>query len=324
MRRVIVVVLFMVVVAVSYAQPNDPKPMPKTVRAFLDHLVGTWDMDGTTKGRVESQWDAGKSAIVTNVQFSEGTLLGSCSALWYWDGISDDGVIACWSVSTNQGFAQIRQEGKVLSETVFEGPRAGGWAGRELSARSRIEFAGPDRFTWTVTDIVVGGEEKPDFTDVYTRVKGVTPEAFEEFCKLSEGAWRGKTALDADIPGVGKKGETVTAHYHYTRAEAGAALIGKSYWPDGTHTWFLAYDKAHKRIRTLGVSSIYGLVAHDVQYSNRTWMAKGTRAGPDGTDTYFDLTGVFNESGNKLTVTGSRIRGGKKREFVDVWHRMSQ
>jgi len=310
-------------VGVSQAAESGP-PMPEKVRAFMDRLVGTWIFDGSAQGTGQVRWDPAAGVLVDTGQFREGDVSGSWSGIWYWDGVSDDGLIVCWSSQSDRGFAHGQIRGKVLSETTLEGQRTGIRQGKPASAKIRITFENPGRYVWRGTNAVLGGESEPDYTDIYTKGKGVTPKDFEEFCKLNEGAWRGETPLEADIPGVGKEGETVTVHYHYARVEDGAALIGKSYWPDGTHTWFLAYDEAHKRIRSIGISSIYGLTAHDVHYSNRTWTAQGTRARADGTEAHFDLTGVFDKSGNKLTVTGSRISDGKKVEFVDVWHRMNQ
>ena len=68
--------------------------MPKKVRAFRDNLVGSWNIGGVAGGKYECEWNLGKNAVIGNRRFKIGDIAGSGSDLWYWDGESEDGVIA--------------------------------------------------------------------------------------------------------------------------------------------------------------------------------------------------------------------------------------
>ena len=180
MRRFMVAVVAVVVVfaaGVSYAQESGPASMPEKVRKFLDNMTGTWrSNDEEGEGKAEIRWDSGKGTLIESGQFQYGDVFGTWTGLWYWDGISEDGVIGCASVSTRYGFAQGKLRGKVLSKTVMEGQGTGVRAGKKTSGNIRIEFKGPDQYTLSQTNMIVGGEKKPDSTTVSTRVKSTSAE----------------------------------------------------------------------------------------------------------------------------------------------------
>ena len=119
---------------------------------------------------------------------------------------------------------------------------------------------------------------------------------------------------------MGKKGDMATAHYDYTILEDGAALIGKSYWPAGTHTWFAAYDEESKQIKSIGVSPVFGTSSPTLSYRNGKWISKGGSTGADAST----ITGTFSEDGKTLTVHVNRTDDGIKSEFTDVWHRVNK
>ncbi|MFC1636490.1 nuclear transport factor 2 family protein [Planctomycetota bacterium] len=180
MRRLMVSVVAVVVVfaaGVSYAQESGPASMPEKVRKFLDNMTGTWRSDdGEGEGKAEIRWDSGKGTLIESGQFQYGDVFGTWTGLWYWDGISEDGVIGCASVSTRYGFAHGKLRGKVLSKTAMEGQGTGVRAGKKTSGNIRIEFKGPDQYTVSQTNMIVGGEKRPDSTTVSTRVKGTSDE----------------------------------------------------------------------------------------------------------------------------------------------------
>jgi len=309
---------------VSYAQENSPAPMPEKVRSFLDKLVGTWNFDGSSKGKNEIRWDSGKGTLIDNGQFQTGNVSGSWSAIWYWDGLSDDGVIVSWSGPTNRGISHGRLQGKVLSKTLMECQRTGVRRGKTITGKVQIEFQSPDQYTWRETSLVAGGEKQPDAIDVYTKTKGISREDFEEFCKLQEGAWVGVVPLRKDIPGVGKKGDKATAHYANTIIEDGTALIGRIYWPEGTLTSIYAYDETTKKIKCMEISPIFGIGNPTVHYSDRTWILRGSDTTADGTESEWTASGTYSDDGNTLTVSVSITEGGEKTELTDVWHRMNK
>jgi len=186
MRRFMVAVVAVGVVfaaGVSYAQESGAPTMPEKVRGFLDNLTGTWKVDDEEGiSKEEIRWDSGKGALIENGQFQGWGAFATWTGLWYWDGISEDGVILCVSVSTSHGFAHGELRGKVLSKTVMEGQGTGVRAGKKRSGNIRIEFKGPDQYTVSQTNIIAGGEKKPDSTTVSTRVK--TTSAEQELTEL--------------------------------------------------------------------------------------------------------------------------------------------
>ena len=153
-----------------------------------------------------------------------------------------------------------------------------------------------------------------------------TREDFEEFCELNKGAWVGEVILREDTPGVGKTGERATAHYDYTIMEDGVALLGKSYWPNGTHTWFVAYDEANKQIESIGISPIFGIAPSSLHYANGKWTITNTsRTFPDGTKAKLTVTGTYSNNGSTVTVTvRGTDRDGRLIDTADVWHRMNK
>jgi ketosteroid isomerase-like protein len=187
----------------SYAQESGPTSVPAKVRKFLDNMTGTWrfdDEEGDSK--LEIRWASGKGALtlIENGQFQVGDVFGTWTGLWYWDGISEDGVVGCFSLSSNRGFLHRELHGKVLSKTVMEGQGTGVRVGKKRSGNLRIEFKGPDQYTVSQTNIIDGGEKKPDSTTVCTRVKTTSDE--QELTELYR-VWL-NAALKNDAATIGR------------------------------------------------------------------------------------------------------------------------
>jgi hypothetical protein len=315
------VIVFAVVftAGVSYAQ--DAPQMPDKVRGFLDSLVGTWKAEGDFwNGISEYRWNASKSAVTVTRRMTA----GEGTTLLCWDGESEDGIAKSWAGIRPFGLIHGEEYGKVLSDGGYEGKQTAMIVGEKATATVKISFQGPNQFTETATEMKYKGERDSDRTTVYTRVKGVTRTDFEEFCKLQAGSWVGEVQVRQDVPGVGQKGDIVTAHTDYIRVEDGYALIGKSYWPAGTNTEIIAYDEANKQIKSIGISPVFGIDSPTFHYSHGKWISKGAFTTLDGTKTYFNATGIFGDNGKTLTVTVINTTGREKTEFKDVWHRMNK
>jgi len=141
MRRFMIAVVAVGVVfaaGASYAQEIGAPTMPEKVRGFLDNLTGTWKVDDEEGiSKEEIRWDSGKGALIENGQFQGWGAFATWTGLWYWDGISEDGIILCVSVSTSHGFAHGELRGKVLSKTVMEGQGTGVRAGKKRSGNAK-------------------------------------------------------------------------------------------------------------------------------------------------------------------------------------------
>lgn len=175
MRRFVMTAVAITVIitsGVSFGDQDAPSKMPPNVRQFLDKLVGTWTFDGTGQGKYECQWNPGKNVVVGQGKFQIEDVIGSGSDQFYWDGVSEDGIIASWSGSTNEGFHHGGLRGKVLSKTRLVAEKTALRVGKKVKARIQIDFTGQDQYIWKETNLSVGGEGQPDETWVFTRVKG--------------------------------------------------------------------------------------------------------------------------------------------------------
>ncbi len=324
MRRLLmgtVVVGIVLSAAVCFAQTDGAPAMPEKVRKALEYRIGTWNYvieEEDIKAELVYRWAPGKTCIVGDIHgMAEGSPFFSTHIIG-WDGESENGT----RMNMVSDVENWSDHSKILPDATEEGPFSGFLSGKEYSGRQRLVKQDQDHMTLDITDRKHGNDSLSDWKILFTRAKPTTREDFEEFCKLNEGAWVGRTALGMDIPGLGKKGEMATAHYDYTIIEDGAGLLGKSYWPGGTNTWLMAYDEDNQQIISMGVSPIFGVDSPTIRYSNRRWRCRENHRDEDGTKYEATITGTFSEDGKTMTVIVSGP-DGEKAAFTDVWHRMN-
>jgi hypothetical protein len=149
-----------------------------------------------------------------------------------------------------------------------------------------------------------------------------TKEEFVEYSRMLEGRWIAEVTWVADWPGLGKKGEKVTAYTENTIAVEGNALIGIFYGGAGTGRILTTYDAGAKQIQGLVVTS-GGTVWHFVvNKENGKWVMSSTGSNADGSKLEGKSTLTISDDGNTNTWTGSTIIGGKKvDEQRDVYRR---
>jgi len=285
MRRFIIIAIAVIVIATSegaHATSGIPTGMPKNIRSFLDNMCGSWRMDGATKGTSEYEWNPGQSTLIGVEQFQIEDVSGTLSDIWHWDGISEQGVILSWSCTSNEGFAYGEVQGKVLSPTLMEGRVDGVELGLTFSADVRVEFQGPNQYTWRRTNVIDDGEQKPDSMAVFTRVKSVSGQ--EELIQVSPvmkrlevfvGDWtyEGEQAdSPADLP-FGEAGEfsgTITTHF----------ILGGSF-----------LQSKMKDKNPAGITSIIEMTKYDTRTKNyivNSYVSDGSRdsavqtVSPDG------------------------------------------
>jgi hypothetical protein len=139
---------------------------------------------------------------------------------------------------------------------------------------------------------------------------------FREHCQAFQGRWVGEVTLVADIPGVGKRGEKVTAYSEIRVAEDGNALIGKWYGGNGSATFLAVYDAGAKQIKAMEVTT-EGEVGHIIFYKkDKKWIEERTGSKSNGTPTKYTNTVTITDNGNTHTWTGSGT--------VDVFRRVSK
>lgn len=151
-----------------------------------------------------------------------------------------------------------------------------------------------------------------------------SPQDFRDFCRAIQGRWVGDLTWVADFPGMGKRGEKVTAYADNKMTEDGNAMISRMYAGTGSSTWFLIYDAGAKQIKTTWVTSGGTTSQSSVQRIGDKWLEKGAGSNPDGTKTAFESTLTITNNGNTHTWAGPSWLDGKKLdEQHDVWRRVS-
>jgi hypothetical protein len=327
MRRFVIAVVVVGMVfgtGLSFAE-EDTNHMPEKVRKFLDNFVGTWTFDGNNKGSATYKWDAGKACLIVSRQWMAGDEIRYATELIHWDGKSEDGFLLSMTVSGSKGMFCEYAHGKVLSPTLMIGKWTIDVDKKSGNFDAQIEFNGKNQFVGKFTNGIWDGEQQPDETNVFTRVKPTTREDFEEYCKLNQGRWVSETKLDADLPGVGKKGEKVTAYYESTIAQDGNGLIETSYGGKGSTTGLVVFNPGTKRIESTSISSS-GHVVHVVVYKKgNEWIFESSGYLPDGRKTEGSSTGIYSNNGNTFTGSGSDTLDGDKTDYTnDIWYKVSK
>ncbi|NLY02084.1 MAG: hypothetical protein GXY83_38870 [Rhodopirellula sp.] len=152
-----------------------------------------------------------------------------------------------------------------------------------------------------------------------------TREDFREFCRTWEGRWVGDVTWIADWPGMGKKGEKVTAYWDARVTEDGNALVGKFYGGTGSSTHLAYFDPDSKQINWLWIESGGRVVQNRMYKKDGKWVQQGSAVNPDGAKTQYVGTAVFTDNSNTHTWTGSGTVDGKKTaEQHDVWRRVGK
>ena len=328
MRRLLISVVIVGVVlggGLSIAQEEEfTNHMPEKVRKFLDNMVGTWTFDGDYKGSYTIKWDAGNcSLILSSQEIMKGELV-HWTELLYWDGISEDGVISRTVVSGRKGIGSINGHGKVLSPTSMTDKRTIDAGKMKGSFDLQLKFNGKDQFISECTNQVWNGEQQPDMTFTFKKVKPTTRKDFREFCKQRQGRWVNTTTLTEDWTGFGKKGETVTTYMENTLCEDGNALIAKGYSGKGSWTQLITYDLNARLIKSMWALSSGGMGTGTHCKKNGKWVSEHVEFGPDGTIEFTNLP-AFSDDGKTWTIEITSTLNGKKLDpRVDVWHKVSK
>jgi hypothetical protein len=148
---------------------------------------------------------------------------------------------------------------------------------------------------------------------------------FEDYLKAWEGRWVGEFTWVTDWPGMGKRGDRVTAYAECKVIADGNALSGTFYGGNGSSNWITVFDAATKQIKGLSVNS-GGNAWNSVFFKNGdSWSCIETGSKADGAKIESKLTITVSDNGNTHVWTGSVTVGGKKVDEVhNVWRRVSK
>ena len=155
--------------------------------------------------------------------------------------------------------------------------------------------------------------------------KTTTKEEFNEWCDAWKGRWVGEVTFVADWPGLGKRGEKVTAYLDATPLKTGKVWCGSSlavlvlapFYSPMTRSRSKSNQCQSYPADSPGRQSFTDRTAHGCKKAKEAYQtAKGVR----------EVTiYTFSESGRKVVTTGSGSVDGKPNEkLADVWRRVSE
>lgn len=152
-----------------------------------------------------------------------------------------------------------------------------------------------------------------------------TREDFKEYCQAMVGRWVGDVTWIADWPGVGKRGDKVTAYTEIKASEDGHAVLGRFFGGVASSAWIVVYDAGAKQIRNSGVDSGGTAWVAILYKKDGKWMSAETGSLPDGAK-YDGLFSVaISDNGNTHRWTGAmKLPGKKTDELNEVWRRVSK
>jgi hypothetical protein len=153
-----------------------------------------------------------------------------------------------------------------------------------------------------------------------------TRSDFNEYAKAMVGRWVGQVTWIADWPGLGKKGDKVTAYYEAKLSEDGNALLTKYFGGNGSSSSIVVYDAAAKQIKEIGVDSGGTLSINMYSKASATkWLQTSTGSLADGSKVEGKYEANITDNGNTWTWTGTTTIGGKKQDNLhDVWRHVSK
>ena len=150
-----------------------------------------------------------------------------------------------------------------------------------------------------------------------------TRAEFEQFSEAHGGRWVGEVTWTADWPGLGKKGDKVTAYFESRPSADGNTLVYSSYRGHETAVGMIFYDPGTKQIRQVGVNS-GGTVHRGIYFKEGgAFKYSGIGALADGTKTEANMRVVVSDGGETHNWRGTVIVDGKEAEKLnDVWRRV--
>lgn len=163
------------------------------------------------------------------------------------------------------------------------------------------------------------------WSDAQPVVAQSTREDFKEYCQAMAGRWVGDVTWDTDWPGMGKRGEKVTAYGEIRLAEDGHALVGRFFGGTGSWSWTALYDAVSRQIRSTGVDSGGTTWVIVFQKKDRKWLLTETGSMTDGTKYDGTYTMTFSDHGSVRSITGTTTIAGKKTDAItNVYRRVSK
>lgn len=128
-----------------------------------------------------------------------------------------------------------------------------------------------------------------------------TRKDFDKLCSDMAGRWVGQVTWVTDWPGMGTKGDTVTAYWEGRMSADGNLMIGKFFGGDGTEIMLSYYNPAKHRIRWTSVDS-GGTIDQAIVYKqDGKWIRESEITKLDGTTGHLKGIGTITDGGKTWT-----------------------
>lgn len=154
-----------------------------------------------------------------------------------------------------------------------------------------------------------------------------TKEDFQEWIQLMKGRWIGDVPLVHDWPGLGKRGERLTAYVEINVIADGDALLGVTYLGQGKGTWMTTWNPNTKQIKeTVVISGGIFWENQIIKQGPGKWLQRKLSGSmPDGKKIDGDVTLTVSPDGKTHTWTGDlKIEGTGTDPIRDVYKRLAQ
>ena len=154
-----------------------------------------------------------------------------------------------------------------------------------------------------------------------THAQKSTKEDFEAYAETQTGNWVGEVTWITDWPGLGKKGDKVTAYYEGQRVENGNGVVGRMFAGEGTGTSLLVYDAQAKKIMETVVTSGGSVWVSTVVREGEKFVSHSIGSNPDGTKVDTTSTLTLSDEGRTAVWAGTVTVGDEKTTQKDTWRR---
>jgi hypothetical protein len=150
------------------------------------------------------------------------------------------------------------------------------------------------------------------------------PQTLKEIGELFVGRWIGEVTWAVDYPGVGKKGEKVSAYIVCSWVNDGNTLQCVQYAGQSTGRGLTWWDAASKEIKNLWIDSGGNWDLGTITKQGMKWAGQSSGGFPDGRQVQYKWEWTFEDGGNRFTSTGATILAGAENPFRDVFRKVGK
>lgn len=143
--------------------------------AVLHYFAGDWKGVGTVGKqnslRSRAEWDLHHTIVVARLEWRSDENLGADLIIHSWDAASGRLLSKVYTTKGVQGewTQSVEPDGRFFR---ILGTFQGSDNDKKVTAKVEVKVKSEDHYTWTLSDLVVGGEKKPGQEVTWTRLSG--------------------------------------------------------------------------------------------------------------------------------------------------------